>query len=68
MLVCAAPYVSLLCCAVLRIGLKRLHEAGGLLLESAPGEHMQFSLKWFKQEIINKYLAGSDEPDRRRRV
>lgn len=49
------------------IGLKRLHEAGGLLLESAPGEHMQFTLKWFKQEIINKYLAGTDEPDSRRK-
>lgn len=44
------------CC---RIGLRRLHEAGGLLLETAPGEHMQFSIKWFKQEIIAKYLADS---------
>jgi len=41
------------------IGLRRLHEAGGLLLETAPGEHMQFSIKWFKQEIIAKYLADS---------
>jgi palmitoyl-protein thioesterase len=42
------------------IGLKRLHESGGLLMESAPGEHMQFTIKWFKQEIIAKYLAGAD--------
>ena len=42
------------------IGLKRLHEAGGLLLENIPGEHMQFGLKWFKQEVIGKYLAGTE--------
>jgi len=42
------------------IGLKRLHEAGGLLLETAPGEHMQFTGKWFRQEIIAKYLSGSE--------
>lgn len=45
---------------VCRIGLKRLHEAGSLQFETAPGEHMQFSIKWFKREIIAKYLAGTD--------
>jgi hypothetical protein len=29
-------------------------------MESAPGEHMQFTIKWFKQEIIAKYLAGAE--------
>lgn len=41
------------------IGLRRLHESGGLLLESAPGEHMQFTGKWFKREVIAKYLSGA---------
>jgi palmitoyl-protein thioesterase len=46
-----------------RIGLKRLHEAGGLVLENAPGEHMQFTLKWFKNEVLYKYLADT-QPQR----
>jgi hypothetical protein len=39
------------------IGLKRLHEKGGLAFESAPGEHMQFTLAWFKKEIIARWLS-----------
>jgi palmitoyl-protein thioesterase len=30
------------------LGLKRLDEAGGLFCESAPGEHMQFTLRWLE--------------------
>jgi hypothetical protein len=30
------------------LGLKRLIEAGGLFFESALGEHMQFTLRWFE--------------------
>lgn len=45
-----------------RIGLKRLDESGGLILADAPGEHMQFTLKWFKANIIDRYLSG-EQPD-----
>jgi hypothetical protein len=30
------------------------------VFDSAPGEHMQFTLKWFSGAVINKYLGGSD--------
>eukprot|EP00879_Flechtneria_rotunda_P001889 GHRR01002061.1.p1 GENE.GHRR01002061.1~~GHRR01002061.1.p1 ORF type:complete len:340 (+),score=89.70 GHRR01002061.1:195-1214(+) len=40
------------------IGLKRLDEAGGLIFEQTPGEHMQFTLKWFADKVIDEYLAG----------
>jgi hypothetical protein len=50
---------NLYCLLLCRIGLRRLHESGGLLLESAPGEHMQFTGKWFKREVIAKYLSGA---------
>jgi palmitoyl-protein thioesterase len=39
------------------LGLKRLDEAGGLVFESAPGEHMQFTLKWFEEKVVDVYLA-----------
>lgn len=45
------------------IGLKRLHDAGGLIFDSAPGEHMQFTLSWFEDNVVNKYLAPEAEPE-----
>jgi palmitoyl-protein thioesterase len=39
------------------LGLKRLDEAGGLFFESAPGEHMQFTLRWFEEKVVDAYLA-----------
>lgn len=39
------------------LGLRRLDEAGGLIFESAPGEHMQFTLKWFEEKVVDAYLA-----------
>lgn len=39
------------------VGLKRLHKAGGLIFETAPGEHMQFTLQWFEEKVIEEYLA-----------
>ncbi|KIZ02205.1 palmitoyl-protein thioesterase [Monoraphidium neglectum] len=45
------------------IGLKRLDEKGGLIMESAPGEHMQFTLSWFRREIVQRWLSapGDDQ-------
>lgn len=48
------------------IGLKRLDGKGGLFLESAPGEHMQFTLTWFKREIVAKWLSGGAPSPARR--
>jgi palmitoyl-protein thioesterase len=39
------------------LGLKRLDEAGGLFFEAAPGEHMQFTLRWFEDKVVDVYLA-----------
>lgn len=39
------------------LGLRALDEAGRLLLLHAPGPHMQFSLDWFRQEVLLPYLA-----------
>jgi len=44
------------------IGLKQLDKEGKLVFESAPGEHMQISLKWFTSHVMDKYLAAADEP------
>eukprot|EP00775_Hariotina_reticulata_P005960 gene5960-6199_t len=41
------------------LGLKKLHDAGNLVFDTAPGEHMQFTLSWFNDNIIQKYLAGT---------
>lgn len=38
------------------IGLKTLDQAGRLLFEECEGQHMQFSLKWFEENIINRHL------------
>ncbi|GBF88133.1 hypothetical protein Rsub_00845 [Raphidocelis subcapitata] len=46
------------------IGLRRIGEKGGLYFESVPGEHMQFTLQWFREEVVARWLAG--EPSRRR--
>ncbi len=43
------------------IGLRRLHEAGHLSLLDAPGQHMQFTLEWFEENVLWGHLAG-DEP------
>lgn len=40
------------------IGLKALDKKGALVLDTASGGHMQFTLEWFKEHIVDKYLAG----------
>jgi hypothetical protein len=47
------------------IGLRQIGERGGLFFESAPGEHMQFTLEWFREEVVRRWLGG--EPSQRRR-
>lgn len=39
-----------------RLGLRRLDSKGGLIFDSAPGYHMQFSLPWFATNVIEQYL------------
>jgi palmitoyl-protein thioesterase len=41
------------------IGLRSLDEQGRLILDEIPGVHMQFTLQWFTDNVIAKYLAGS---------
>jgi len=38
------------------IGLKTLDEAGKLKFISVEGDHLQFNLKWFQQNIVTPYL------------
>lgn len=38
------------------LGLRALDERGALLLLEAPGVHMQFTLQWFTENVIDKYL------------
>lgn len=40
-----------------RLGLKEMADRGDLVLESAPGFHMQFSLEWFVESVLHRYLA-----------
>eukprot|EP01123_Difflugia_compressa_P008500 TRINITY_DN2551_c0_g1_i1.p1 TRINITY_DN2551_c0_g1~~TRINITY_DN2551_c0_g1_i1.p1 ORF type:complete len:307 (+),score=68.37 TRINITY_DN2551_c0_g1_i1:139-921(+) len=39
-----------------RIGLKTLNENNKLKFDATPGNHMQFTLEWFKQHVILPYL------------
>ena len=39
------------------LGLKRLDARGALLLEEVDGAHMQFSLRWFADNVIASFLA-----------
>ncbi|EFJ40725.1 hypothetical protein VOLCADRAFT_84379 [Volvox carteri f. nagariensis] len=43
------------------IGLRSLDERGQLVLEEAPGAHMQFTLQWFADNVIRKYLYPNPE-------
>lgn len=38
------------------LGLKQLSEAGKLEFKEIEGEHMQFSLDWFRENIVEPYL------------
>ena len=39
------------------IGLKTMDSAGKLVFLSTPGNHLQFTDKFFKEEIIKRYLV-----------
>ncbi|PNH12249.1 Palmitoyl-protein thioesterase 1, partial [Tetrabaena socialis] len=41
------------------LGLRALDEAGRLEFAEAPGGHMQFTLQWFSDNVMDKYLAPS---------
>jgi palmitoyl-protein thioesterase len=38
------------------LGLRALDQAGRLAMDAWPGGHMQFSLSWFEQQVVDKYL------------
>ncbi len=39
------------------LGLRQLDARGALLLEEADGAHMEFTLQWFADTIISRFLA-----------
>lgn len=41
------------------VGLRQLHEAGKVRRGTSPGGHMQFSLKWFGENVVMPYLAAN---------
>ncbi|XP_054288471.1 palmitoyl-protein thioesterase 1-like isoform X1 [Macrosteles quadrilineatus] len=40
-----------------RLGLQQLDQSGRLQFLSVPGDHLQFTIEWFKQAILDKYLS-----------
>nr|XP_033336904.1 palmitoyl-protein thioesterase 1 [Megalopta genalis] len=40
-----------------RLGLKALHDSGKIHFLSVPGNHLQFTEKWFVNKVINMYLS-----------
>ncbi|XP_025263257.1 palmitoyl-protein thioesterase 1 [Camponotus floridanus] len=40
-----------------RLGLREMEEAGKIHFLSLPGDHLQFTLTWFVENIVKKYLA-----------
>ncbi|XP_076296628.1 palmitoyl-protein thioesterase 1 [Lasioglossum baleicum] len=40
-----------------RLGLKVLHDSGKIHFISVPGNHLQFTKKWFVNKVINMYLS-----------
>jgi len=41
------------------IGIKTLDKAGKLHFDTAPGNHMQFTLEWFMAHVVKPYLINS---------
>ncbi len=39
------------------IGLRQLQEGGRLVRAHCPGFHMQFTLDWFEEHVVRKYLV-----------
>jgi len=44
-----------------RIGLKTLDQRGKLKFDTTPGEHMHFTLEWFKEHVTVPYLSNNLE-------
>jgi len=42
-----------------RIGLKTLDHLGKLKFDATPGEHMHFTLEWFKEHVTVPYLSNT---------
>lgn len=41
------------------IGLRELHERGRIVFDEIPGAHMHFTLQYFEQHVVSRYLRGS---------
>lgn len=39
------------------IGLRTLDESNRLVFAEAPGAHMHFTMDWFEEHIVDKYLV-----------
>ena len=45
------------------LGLRELDEGGRLLMRTAPGNHMRFSVDWFVREVVRPFLLSSGEEE-----
>ena len=41
------------------IGLRELHERGRIVFDEIPGAHMHFTLQYFEEHVVERYLKGS---------
>lgn len=45
------------------IGLRSLHEKGGLVFKTAPGRHMHFTMNWFDRNVVQPYALVNLDVD-----
>lgn len=41
------------------IGLRELHDRGRIVFDEIPGAHMHFTLQYFEEHVVSRYLRGS---------
>ena len=41
------------------IGLRELHERRRIVFDEIPGAHMHFTLQYFEEHVVSRYLRGS---------
>lgn len=40
------------------VGLRELHERGRIVFDEIPGAHMHFTLQYFEEHVVKRYLKG----------